>query len=260
VDPARGSDTTGDVCRELGIDYVGLDLHAGFNLLRDSLSARLQGLGKTARPDFCFFHPPYHNMILYSGNVWGEAHPDDLSRCTSPDDFLFKMEKSMVNIYDALRPEGHYAIMIADHRSKGEFRSYQADLIGMGIGKLKSVVIKAQHNCWSDSQQYSGNSFIPIKHEYIIVWAKDSTIQSIGALAMERSRKLSRQFFGTWRAVIEHVLRDLGGSASRRAIYERVGETFEATTNRNIEAKVRQTLNTYFEKVDDDTYALPVAA
>ena len=77
VDPAEGSGTSRDVARELGVPYTGLDLHSGFNLLRDSLSQRLSGLS----PDFVFFHPPYHDIIKYSGEQWGgEAHPDDLSR------------------------------------------------------------------------------------------------------------------------------------------------------------------------------------
>ena len=65
VDPAEGGGTSRDVCSQLGVKYTGLDLKDGFNLLKDSLKSRLQG-----EPDFIFFHPPYGEMIRYSGCVW----------------------------------------------------------------------------------------------------------------------------------------------------------------------------------------------
>lgn len=81
VDPMEGSGTTGDVCREMKIKYRGFDLHSGFNALKESLRARLNG----ETPDHIFLHPPYHDMITYSGSVWGDKHPDDLSRCANPE-------------------------------------------------------------------------------------------------------------------------------------------------------------------------------
>ena len=38
--------------------------------------------------DLIFFHPPYHDIIKYSGNMWGKANPDDLSRCENYNDFV----------------------------------------------------------------------------------------------------------------------------------------------------------------------------
>ena len=38
--------------------------------------------------DLIFFHPPYHDIIKYSGNMWGKANPDDLSRCENNNDFV----------------------------------------------------------------------------------------------------------------------------------------------------------------------------
>lgn len=102
VDPAEGSGTSGDIARELGIEYVGLDLHSGFNLVRDSLLKRVK------RPcDYVFYHPAYFSMVLYSGNVWGsEPHQDDLSRCKTPEEFLEKLQVTLCNIYDAVRRAG----------------------------------------------------------------------------------------------------------------------------------------------------------
>lgn len=66
VDPMVGSGTSVEVARELGIEAHGLDLHLGFNAVRDSI---LGAVGKEA--DLVIVHPPYGYMIVYSGNVWG---------------------------------------------------------------------------------------------------------------------------------------------------------------------------------------------
>ena len=81
VDPADGGGTSRDVCQQLGIKYTGLDLKDGFNLLKHNLKEKLQG-----QPDFIFFHPPYGSMVAYSGCMWGNPHPDDLSRCGNGED------------------------------------------------------------------------------------------------------------------------------------------------------------------------------
>ena len=93
TDPMVGSGTSVEVAREMGIEAYGLDLHSGFNILKDSI---LDVVGK--RSDLVLSHPPYHNIIVYSGNVWGcEPHPDDLSRCESEEDFLGKLALALLN-------------------------------------------------------------------------------------------------------------------------------------------------------------------
>ena len=92
VDPAEGGGTSRDVCRQMGVKYTGLDLRTGFNLLKDKLKDRVDGC-----PDFIFFHPPYGEMVTYSGNLWGNAHTDDLSRCGNGDEFMAKLEVALMN-------------------------------------------------------------------------------------------------------------------------------------------------------------------
>jgi hypothetical protein len=87
TDPMVGSGTSVEVAREMGIEAYGLDLHSGFNILKDSI---LKAVGKPS--DLVLSHPPYHDMIPYSGSEWGrEPHPDDLSRCKSEAEFLEKL-------------------------------------------------------------------------------------------------------------------------------------------------------------------------
>ena len=154
-DPTMGSGTTRDVCRELGIAGWFGDLKDGFNILRDPIPCG---------GDFGFMHPPYHDIIVYSGNVWGEPHPDDLSRCSSYEDFLAKLNQAQFALYDALRRGGHMAILIGDVRRNGVLYPIQRDMAW--YGEPVAVVIKQQHNCWSDRRHYSGK-FIALVHEYL---------------------------------------------------------------------------------------------
>lgn len=68
-----GSGTSIEVAREMRIKAYGLDLHSGFNILRDNI---LHAVGEPA--DLVLSHPPYGDIIIYSGEVWGKAHADDL--------------------------------------------------------------------------------------------------------------------------------------------------------------------------------------
>ena len=69
VDPMVGSGTSVEVAVEMGIQAFGLDLHSGFNAVRDSI---LTTVGKPA--DLVFSHPPYGGMVKYSGAVYGTEH------------------------------------------------------------------------------------------------------------------------------------------------------------------------------------------
>lgn len=257
VDPAEGGGTSRDVAKEMGIQYIGLDLHSGFNLLKDSLIERLP-----READYCFFHPPYHSMIQYSGNVWGkEPHPDDLSRCKSPEEFLEKLEIALYNIYEAVRRGGHYSVQIGDLRKNGQYWSIQSDIIQMAPGKLEGVVIKAQHNCMSDKTNYSGN-FIPIMHEYILNFKKDGLVVSFLDCTFAVREKLIALSNASWRAVVEWALRKLNGKASLEEIYTLISEGAQPKTlaNPHWKEKVRQILQKIAVNVERGVWAYRTAA
>jgi hypothetical protein len=64
TDPMVGSGTSVEVAREMGIEAHGLDLHSGFNILKQRI---LEVVGKPS--DLVLSHPPYHNMVVYIGNM-----------------------------------------------------------------------------------------------------------------------------------------------------------------------------------------------
>lgn len=242
VDPSEGSGTSGDVAREMGVRYKGLDLHSGFNLLRNDL---LETIGEPAQ--MAFWHPPYASMIQYSGNVWGsEAHPDDLSACTSISDFIEKSQIALMNIYDALLPDGRgvYCVLIGNMRSKGQYYDLTDMLKRVAPGTLRDVIIKQQNNCVSDRRSYRGN-IVRIAHETLLVFERDSKIQSaidFAALVEHRLRNARRM---TWRAVVKRAVMGKG-VVHLQDIYNAVEEyASKRGTNRNWSAKVRQIVRRY---------------
>lgn len=259
VDATLGSGTSADVVAALNqngrnIEFFGLDLHNGFNLLKDSLTRRIGG----QRADYVFIHPPYANLIVYSGSVWGtEAHPDDLSRCTSYEDFLSKMTVAMRNVYDALAGGGRYSILIGDIRRNGEYISIQSDLLQLAPGKLDGVIIKEQHNCVSDRRTYSGE-FIPISHEYLLNFRNDSIVFGMLDTSLNVSRKLEMLSRANWKAVIESALTKLGGKARLPEIYEAIEADAPQTTRPrpNWQPRVRATLQEHFKNLERGVWAL----
>lgn len=164
-----GSGTGYEVARELGYkNSVHLDLNerfGQFNILTDRLPQNVQ---------FTFSHPPYWNIIKYSGkgNVWGNtAHHDDLSHIENYDIFISKLDIINRKIYDSLAPEGRHAILIGDVRRQGKYYSIMKDMKWFGL--LESHIIKTQHNTAGERKQYANQNFIPIVHEHLLIFKKD---------------------------------------------------------------------------------------
>lgn len=255
VDPMVGSGTSVEVAEEMGIEAYGLDLHSGFNILRDSI---LQRVGKEA--DMVFSHPPYHDMIVYSGQVWGKPHDDDLSRCANDEDFLEKLQIALLNQRAATKAGGMYGLLIGDLRRNGQYKSYQADCIArMPKSELASVVIKAQHNCVSDSRQYAKMKHMRILHEYIILWSKpkEVTVSILSDLA-GMAKQHATAIRSTWKAVVRHALISLGGKAKLEDIYSSIANAApeQLTSNQNWQAKIRQTLQMIAQPIERGVWAI----
>ncbi|ADR37725.1 hypothetical protein Ocepr_2277 (plasmid) [Oceanithermus profundus DSM 14977] len=238
VDPMVGSGTSVEVAREMGIEAVGLDLHSGFNILRDSI---LEIVGRPA--DLVFSHPPYHDMIVYSGEVWGdEPHPDDLSRAGSVEEFADKLHQAVLNQRTATKPGGHYGVLIGDLRRQGRYYSFQAELIArLPTDELAAVLVKVQHNVSSNARNYRLR-YPRIMHEYALLWRKQdrSTYQVIGAMAFPQKRRLE----GTWRALVRQAMVEHGGEAALADLYRTLeeGAPERVRNNPHWKAKVRQVL------------------
>jgi hypothetical protein len=166
-DPAEGSGTVRDVVTGINrylkraIDYEGRDLKDGWDILTGLLPER--------QFDLVWYHPPYWDMIRYSDN------PNDLSTCRSLEEYEFKLNHSVEKLYRSVRPGGLMAILIGDKRKQGNYYAlFRTLLVNSRLGQLKAIIIKIQHNCFSDRVSYgSRNPFlIPIKHEYCLIFQK----------------------------------------------------------------------------------------
>lgn len=247
LDPMEGSGTTRQVCAEMKIKYCGFDLHNGFNILKNRLAEIME-----ENPDFSFLHPPYHNIIYYSGNVWGSApHPDDLSRCTSYEEFIDKLQIAFYNVYEVLKSKGHYAVLVGDIRKNGKFTSIQADVAKMAPGSLKSIVIKEQHNCVSDRISYAGR-FIPITHEYLLIFQKSTMMVGFLDTAYKTSIDMVNLSNASWKAVLYWCMKKLGGRANLQSIYTAVEENAQEKikNKENWKSKIRQQLQLHFSNCE----------
>lgn len=249
ADVFLGGGTSQDVHAELlkeGVEntFFGLDLHNGFNILKDNFREKLN----PCLADWVFLHPPYFDLVRYSGNMWGSPHPDDLSRCSSYEEFIMKMRIGMLNVWEGIRRGGRYTLLIGDLRRKGQYFWLSRDLSMIAPGRIESVLIKEQHNCVSGGRDYTG-SFIPIVHETALTFIKDEgLIISVLDQTLEASRRLKSLSDANWKSIIGWVLARLGGEASLPQIYECIiREAGDTTIGRpNWQAKVRQVLGQYY--------------
>lgn len=169
LDPMSGSGSSKAAADQLGVKSVLYDLNpnpangkGGWNALKDEVSDDA---------DMIFLHPPYHQIVRYSGNMWGnEPHPDDLSNCESYHEFIDKLNYVIKKLYMALRKDGRMAILVGDIRQQGSFYSIQHDI--MTLGTLEAFVVKGQYNCKSDSRTYA-KPFVPIVTEYMLLLKKE---------------------------------------------------------------------------------------
>ncbi len=241
IDPMVGSGTSVEVAKELGIECLGLDLHSGFNILADSI---LQRAGREG--DLVLSHPPYHSMVLYSGQQYPGVHADDLSRCSSVEEFHEKLHVALLNQRNATSGNGHYGMIMGDMRKNGEYHCFSAEMIArMPKSELASVIIKTQHNTVSGHESYSKMKYPFILHEYIILWKKSPRITSILTALSDMARSAQSRVTGTWKAVVQEAFIETGKRRIDLSDLYGVVSHFapeKAAANENWKAKVRQTL------------------
>lgn len=251
ADPSVGGGTSSDVAEELGVRFKGTDLHEGFNLLRDDFG---QYLGEEA--NLIWWHPPYWNMVEYSGSQWGlagEINKWDLSRL-SLNDFVEALELSILNIHDACETRGHYAILMGNLRRQGEYYNLSGLVERLAPGQLVDEIIKTQHGCVSDRKAYAGK-VVRIAHEKLLVFRRNNSASSLIILGSNNSRAVNLVSV-TWKAAVRRVLQ--GKTLKLKQIYEAIAPYAQHRANNNWQAKVRQVVQDarYFERIEAGLYRL----
>lgn len=163
----------------------------------------------------------------------------DLSRIPDWNGFVKAMNYAMIKQFSALEKGGRMAVLMGDIKKKGQLYSMLAEIVKPGT--LENIIIKAQHNCFSDKIQYSG-SFIPILHEYVMIVRKDDAIL-YPILFSEKKQVDVRDIPGaTWRDVVAAVLEQCDEAVPLTYLYEQIESHQRAKTHKWWKEKIRQTL------------------
>jgi hypothetical protein len=245
-DYSCGSNTVGDVANQVGIKANTYDLNMGFDLLNDEIKER---------NNFIFYHPAYWDIVKYSGVQFGQQHKSDISHIKDYKEFIELLNYSIMKQYSTLKTGGKMAILVGDIKKKGKLYSMILDMVKADT--IENIVIKAQHNTWSERNSYKGD-FIPIVHEYLLIVRRDNPF--IGTLKITKDYDFDiRDSKGaTWKDVIAAVLENNKKEMTLTEIYGVVEHHKKAKSNHHYKEKVRQVLNSYniFKRVNKGVYAL----
>ena len=240
-----GGGTTEDVCKVKNIPGTFLDLNRGFDMMTMDIPER---------PENIFWHPPYGGMIIYSDKMYKaqdiinrygfDPRVNDLSRAKDWNDFVRKMNYCMLKQFSSLEKGGRMFVLMGDWKQKGKLYSMLCDIAKPGT--LEQIIIKMEHNCVSDSKQYSNLNFVPICHEYVMVVRKDAAMIIPVSMAKKMSMDMRDTKSATWRDVVAAILEDAGRPMTLEEIYKAVEGHKRCEANPNFwKDKIRQTLREY---------------
>lgn len=220
LDPMAGGGTTLIECKLLGRRFIGCDINPeavaicervtsfdvekakgkegdvqckrsnvkdkeGLIVCADARDLSFLGGGSV---DLILTHPPYLNIIRYSGGKIA----GDLSNLSSVVKFCDAMETAAGQFYRALRPGRYCAILMGDTRRGRHFvplawrvmeRFLRAGFV------LKEDIIKVQHNCTCTGRwtaKAKKDKFYLIMHEHLFVFRKPAAGEDLGRVRDSR--------------------------------------------------------------------------
>ncbi|HDF4163993.1 TPA: DNA modification methylase [Clostridioides difficile] len=247
-DYMSGSFTTKDVAKYLNISSNCYDLNSGFDLIDNDIKER---------NEFIFWHPPYWDIIKYSGNVYGnEILKNDLSHIKDYYEFIKKLNFCLTKQFNTLEKGGRIAILMADVKKNKKLYSMLLDI--NKIGTTEQIIIKQQNNCMSDNKIYSNNNFIRISHEYILVLRKDNPLIIPFSIVKSDYFDIRNSLKITWKDLVANVLESLDKKAYLNEIYAKIEGHKKCNSNKNWKEKIRQTLqeNKIFYRIDRGLWGL----
>lgn len=247
-----GSGTGSDVAKDMGVDYIGLDLNRtpvrpdilSGNLVTDEIPEAFFDA------DMIFMHPPYGKEINIP--YAGKQYPDPTGTLKQYDlgqmewkTFIDVLNSIIMKAYCSLKNGAYISYLIGDVRRSGKFYSMLTDVVK--VGELQQIIIKMQHNCNSYGRTYSNSNFVPLVHEYLVVMKKVVTTYYDICFSVEQKYNMDIRDSkkATWCDVVRAVLQKLNGKASLQEIYNEVAYHKKTNTNPHWQEKIRQTLQRY---------------
>lgn len=237
-DYMSGSFTTADVGKELNIITNCYDLNglqgeqSKFDLIENDIKER---------NNFIYWHPPYWDIIKYSGHMYGDTPlKNDLSHIKNYEEFIKAINYCLAKQFASLKVGGRMAILMADIKKNKRLYSMLLDM--NKLGTVEQIVIKEQHNCMSDNRKYYNENFIRIAHEYCLILRKDEPLILDYMITKQGKMDLRDSLNITWKDLVSSVMESLGGKSNLENIYKKLEGYKKTSTNQNWKAKVRQTL------------------
>lgn len=164
-DPMTGSGTCRNVCDELGIYCASSDMRDGIDACDASQFPRQCF-------EFCWIHPPYWRMKLYTDD------PRDLSRAPTLNAFLERYRLLIENCAGAITPSGKVAILMGDYQDREIGYTplvYWTKHLAMqaGLRQACTDIIRFSHGASSSKKVYR-SSFIAGLHDVCMIFEKAS--------------------------------------------------------------------------------------
>lgn len=145
-------------------------------LAKEKIKARLDIMGEE-KTQLLILHPPYDDIIKFSDKK------EDLSNCSSTEEFYDLFQKVAKNGYDLLEKSRFAALIIGDSYKNSEVQPLgfecMARMMQLGF-KLKGIIVKdiqgnerckgKDANLWR-YRALAGGFFI-FKHEYVMIFQK----------------------------------------------------------------------------------------
>jgi len=200
LDPMVGAGTTLIEAKLLARNALGMDINPqAVELTKDALrfrhhppseqkvmlgDARDLSFIQDNSFDLILTHPPYMNIIRYSGG----KIPGDLSNIASLPKFCDEIEKIAAELLRVLKPDKYCAILIGDTRKAKHFvpLAFNVMLRFLNVGFiLKEDIIKVQHHCkfterWR--KKAAQDKFYLIMHEHLFVFRKPKVGEDLSRL------------------------------------------------------------------------------
>ena len=262
-DYAVGGGTTEDVVRAMGLRGTFTDLNRGFDLVDMDIPERAENI---------WSHPCYWSLIQYSDGQYSSKEVEkatglsaetiathDLSRIKDWNEFIKMLNHTTLKQFAALEKGGRMFILVGDIKKRGRLYSMLCEMAKPGT--LEQVIIKTQHNTWSERQSYSGN-FVHIVHEYLITLRKDAGLIVPVCWGQTRDYDMRNCSCQSWRDLVYSIVQENGGRMSLQEVYDAVKDSAKAKKNAHWQEKVRQTLQDIrnFVRTERGCYALAPAA
>lgn len=242
-----GSGTGSDVCKDMGITYIGADLNPepvrpdilSVNAITDEVLEEFYGA------DMVFMHPPYGEEIKipYAGSMWEDTCNQkiyDLGQMKW-DIFMKELNSVIMKYYASMKPGSRMSVLMGDIRRNG-LHSMLTDIVKPG--ELDQIIIKAQHNTLS-GHKWNGNEkhkfFVPLVHEYIMVVKKPEGFSIEFVIPVKNAVDIRDSKCSTWKDVVYAVIKKIGTS-DLNGIYCEIEGHEKTKSNQHWKEKVRQTL------------------